>query len=134
MLRSAGRRRRRTSLVLCAVVVAFSAVGCSAKKDKADPNAPLQLDPAERERGLRACKSYLERACRCAKTNAAFKKSCDEAEAHKTTLDMVFGTVVSDQVNNAERVNLIKSARKTIETCFSAMAQMDPRECPAGTE
>ncbi len=119
-------------LLLASLLLVVGPVSCSKSEKKAKPEDPLKVDPGERARGLQACKSYVERACRCAKDpkKPGFKKICDQAETHTTSLQMMLDTIVSDQVDNRERLRLIKSARKTIETCFSATAQMDPRNCP----
>jgi len=129
-------------VLMAAVLFALPAAACSKESKKKKAEDPLKVDPAERDRGLRACKAYAERVCRCAKTNKtnennetnktynAFKKLCDEAETHKTSLQMVIDTIASDQVDNRERVMLIKGARRTIETCFAAPTKLDERACP----
>lgn len=116
-------------LLVIAMVVAASGA-CSKSSDSENPESPVIVDPAERDRGLRACKTYVERICRCAKKRPALADECTKAESTEQSLRMMIDTVLSDQVDNKERIRLIKGARGAIETCFSEVAKMDPRQCP----
>jgi len=115
---------------LMIALVLATVCGCSKDGDRKNPEQPVIIDPGERDRGLRACKTYVERACRCAKERPALAGDCNKAQSVAQSLQMMIDTVLSDQVDNNERRRLIKSVRGAVNTCFSEVAKMDPKVCP----
>ena len=121
------------TLAKAAVLGALILCGCNNKKradsDNATPTDTPTMPAAERERGLRACRSYIQRLCDCGKTQPDLKKQCDAMSELPEELRLQIAATAS-QLGPRDRANIERSARKIIKKCIEGDARLDPSTCP----
>ena len=116
----------RGPAVVFALVLAS---GCKKQEDK--PAAPPpQIPMTELRRGQDACKTYVEKVCKCAETVEAATERCKLSRAYPDAIDVAMMTVGNTRSKSDEVKNAAESVRKTMATCIEETARLPTIGCP----
>jgi hypothetical protein len=123
-------------VLVLAVGLLAGAAACKGKGDApAGDQRPPPIAQPERQRGIDACKSYLERACACAKARPAdadVKKRCELDAALPDAMNLALG--IDDEpsvsVSPQDVFRAQGEARKVIATCIQGANWLTTHGCP----
>ena len=90
----------------------------------------VRLSQAEVDRGVEACRTYVNRLCACAKTNSQLTDSCQTAKDIPETLRLSIEASFSKAISEKDRWKIIYNTRERIKTCIEKDNQLDPSSCP----
>lgn len=111
------------------LLLALSLGGC--KKSEDQPAAPPPKIPqAELQRGRDACKTYVEKVCKCAETVAAAKEPCSLSKAYPDAIEVGMQTVANTKSESDEVKNAAETIRKTMATCIEETGRLPSLGCP----
>lgn len=118
-----------TRLLLGLLLLAMGA-GCS--KESSEQSKPVveALPQDEIQRGQRACQSYVDRLCACAKTQTDMADACALAKARPEALKLNIDLMSSPGLPVVEAQAVKVEARKIIAACFADEGRLDPVKCP----
>ena len=109
--------------------------GSGCQQRDAGPQAddmPAPISPSEAERGVEACRAYVQRVCACAEAkpdNAELKELCYLAPAKARSLDMVLEVNLTPK-DGKERAATGVTARRIISSCIKEHGALDGKGCP----
>lgn len=128
-----GCEARLFALSGLAIWLLIAAPGCQ-KKD-AGPQAeemPAPISKSEAERGVEACRAYVQRVCACAEAkpdNAELEELCYLAPAKARSVDMVLEVNLTTK-DGKERVATRETARRIVSSCIEEQGMLDGKGCP----
>lgn len=105
-------------------------LGCKKSEDKPPPGPPPKIPQAELERGRDACKTYVEKVCKCAETVAAAKEPCALGKAYPDAIEVGMQTVANTKSESDEVKNAAETIRKTMATCIEETGRLPSLGCP----
>jgi hypothetical protein len=124
-------------LAVVAVLLGGGLLGGAACKGKGEAPSgeqrPAPIGAPERQRGADACKSYLARACACAKAhpdNADIKKRCDLDVALPDAMNLALGIDDEPQSTPEDIFRAQGAVRKVISTCVEGANWLSTHGCP----
>jgi hypothetical protein len=81
-------------------------------------------------RGQKACQSYVDRVCACAKTQSEMADECALAKARPEALQLNIDLMTTPGLPVVEAQAVKVEARKIIAACFADEGRIDPLKCP----
>lgn len=111
------------------LVALFCFVGCK-KKDEPPPAPPPSIPEPELKRGADACKTYVEKICKCAETVEKAKEACSLSKAYPEAIDVGMMTVRNTNSKSDEVKSAADSIRKTMATCIEETGRLPALGCP----
>lgn len=117
---------RSSALVLSALV---QFVGCN-KEEVPKQSLVTPMPKEEVERAEKACKTYVERVCACAKTDPKMQEECALSKGRPSALQVNLELLGSSGLEDVELKAVKVEARKIAAACFEADARLESQICP----
>ncbi len=118
------------SKTLLLIVLCCLLGGC--QNDAADKETPRPtMSDTEIARGRKACGSYVERICACAKDDENQAGECELAKGRPEALELALRSIAAAaNRSKADQWALDQNARRIVEQCIKADLELDPQRCP----
>jgi hypothetical protein len=109
---------------------ALAVVACGASSEPPPPTGVAAMPKEEIQRSRDACVDYVKRACECAKTVAAAKKTCDLAPASADAVRLGLEVAANPETADKDLVAVQANVRKAVAACIEGTASLAQLGCP----
>ena len=112
--------------------LAILAVCLACKSREAPPPAPQgpTMPASEIKRARDACRSYVDKACACARTVPAMQEACKQSRPLADAVDVALDVAAGSDSTRRDVRQTEGSVRNMVKECIEQLARLPAAGCP----